>query len=124
MPNRARRADRRQATVLTYLAPALVAHAVLFAVLTTFAGGNRLYLWWLSLSVVAFPLMGWDKLAARQGLPRVPEVVFHALSLSGGFAGTWLGMVAFRHKTMKPAFWTVVLLAAVMHLGIWYALYR
>ena len=124
MTNRLRRTDRRQATILTYLAPALTAHAVLFAVLVTFAGGNQLYLWWLSLSVVSFPLMGWDKFAARQGLPRVPEAVFHTLCLAGGFAGIWLGMVVFRHKTMKPGFWTMVILAAVVHLGLSYVLFR
>lgn len=124
MTNRSRRSSQRQATVLSYLAPALVAHAALFAVLTTFGGGNRLYLWWLSLSLVAFPLMGWDKLAARQGLLRIPEAVFHTLGFAGAFAGIWVGMVVFRHKTMKPGFWATVIVAACLHLGLSYILSR
>lgn len=120
MAYRSYRTSRRQATILTYLAPALVAHAALFSLLATFVGGNRLYLWWLSLSLISFPLMGWDKFAARQNLPRVPEAVFHTLGLMGGFAGIWLGMVLFRHKTMKPGFWAMVILAAGLHIGLSY----
>lgn len=124
MTYRSQRTSRRQATILTYLAPALVTHAVLYALLATFVGGNRLYLWWLSLSLISFPLMGWDKFAARQDLPRVPEAVFHALCLAGGFAGIWLAMVVFRHKTMKFGFWAMVILGAALHLGMYYFLFR
>ncbi|HNR97675.1 MAG: hypothetical protein BWY10_01696 [Chloroflexi bacterium ADurb.Bin180] len=124
MTNRSPHSTRRQTTVLTYLAPALVAHAGLFALLATFGGGNRLFLWWLSMSLISLPLMGWDKFAARQSLPRIPEAVFYSLCLLGGFAGVCLGMVLFRHKTLKPGFWAIVVLAASLHLGLWYLLAR
>lgn len=124
MTNRLPHNTRRQTTVLTYLAPALIVHAGLFAVLATFGGGNRLFLWWLRLSLVSLPLMGWDKFAARHSLPRIPEAVFYSLCLLGGFAGVSLGMILFRHKTLKPGFWATVALAAGLHLVLWYVLAR
>jgi uncharacterized membrane protein YsdA (DUF1294 family) len=120
MSYRSRRYSQRQGTVLSYLVPAFAIHALLFSLLTTSLEGNLLALWWLSLSLISFPLMGWDKYCARRGSPRVPEVVFYVLTLSGGFAGTWLGMVVFRHKTLKPGFWATVVLAAILHLGLAY----
>jgi uncharacterized membrane protein YsdA (DUF1294 family) len=68
---------------------------------------------------LTFALFGWDKHQARRGGRRVPEARLHALALAGGFAGAWLGMLAFRHKTRKPAFRAVPLCAAVVHAAAW-----
>jgi uncharacterized membrane protein YsdA (DUF1294 family) len=64
-------------------------------------------------------LFGWDKWQARRGGRRVPEARLHAFALAGGFLGAWLGMLAFRHKTRKPAFRVVPIAAAVLHAGAW-----
>lgn len=49
-------------------------------------------------------LMGFDKLSAKVGSERVPEIWFFFLSLAGGFGGITLGMLTFHHKISKPSF--------------------
>ena len=56
------------------------------------------------INLVLFVLMGRDKAAARQGKRRTPETTLLALAVLGGSAGGLLGMLLFRHKTLKPAF--------------------
>lgn len=72
-------------------------------------------------NLVAFALMGLDKAAARRGARRVPEWTLALGATPFGVGGTVLGMLAFRHKTRKPAFWAKVLvatgLAALLALG-------
>ena len=84
-------------------------------------------LWWLGLSpllawvvgwtVPAFAMYGIDKRQAQQGGWRVPEIVLHGLALIGGVFGAWAGRAFFRHKTQKPVF-TVVLVIASMIWGV------
>lgn len=74
---------------------------------------------YLALSLAAFLLYGWDKRQARRAGRRVPERRLHALALLGGFAGAWLGMRVFRHKTQRPLFLLLQLLAAGLHGGAW-----
>lgn len=51
------------------------------------------------MNVLAFALMGIDKLKARRGAWRIPEkTLFLVTALFGGLGGT-LGMRFFRHKT-------------------------
>ena len=51
------------------------------------------------MNVLAFALMGIDKLKAKAGAWRVPEkTLFLVTALFGGLGGT-LGMYFFRHKT-------------------------
>ncbi len=53
----------------------------------------------LVMNVLAFALMGIDKLKAKAGVWRVPEkTLFLVTALFGGLGGT-LGMYFFRHKT-------------------------
>jgi uncharacterized membrane protein YsdA (DUF1294 family) len=68
---------------------------------------------------LTFALFGWDKRQARRGGRRVPEARLHALALAGGFAGAWLGMLAFRHKTRKLAFRAVPIVSAALHAAAW-----
>lgn len=71
------------------------------------------------LSLAALLAHGFDKLQARRGARRVPERTLHALALLGGFAGAWLGMRLFRHKTRKPVFTRIVSAAALLHAALW-----
>jgi uncharacterized membrane protein YsdA (DUF1294 family) len=48
--------------------------------------------------------MGFDKLSAKAGSERVPEMWFFLISLVGGFVGVVVGMLAFRHKIGRLAF--------------------
>ena len=53
----------------------------------------------LVMNLLAFSLMGIDKVKAKAGAWRIPEkMLFLATALFGGLGGT-LGMTFFRHKT-------------------------
>ena len=66
-------------------------------------------------------LHGADKAQAKAGGERVPEALLHGLALIGGFAGAIIGMLAFRHKTRKVAFWATAVLGLVLHVVLlWY----
>jgi uncharacterized membrane protein YsdA (DUF1294 family) len=73
--------------------------------------------WIVGWSVPAFAMYGIDKRQAQQDGWRVPEAVLHALALIGGVAGAWAGRAVFRHKTQKPLF-TVVLIVATVIWGL------
>jgi len=77
------------------------------------------YLVWLvAWGALTLLFYGWDKLQAKRGGWRVPEIVLHGLALAGGVAGGWLGMFIFRHKTQQPEFKLVLITAAVVHAAI------
>jgi uncharacterized membrane protein YsdA (DUF1294 family) len=83
-----------------------------------------LYLIWLSvLGLITFIAYGFDKSRARRRGWRVPEKTLHWLSLLGGVIGGWAGRAFFRHKTQKPVFTLVLLLATLIHAGIVYLLF-
>ena len=81
-------------------------------------------LWWLGLSPILAWLVGWsvpafamygiDKRQAQRDGWRVPEVVLHGLALVGGVVGAWAGRTVFRHKTQKPMFLMVLVLASLL----------
>ncbi|NLL36023.1 MAG: DUF1294 domain-containing protein [Fretibacterium sp.] len=71
----------------------------------------------LSLSLVAFSFYGYDKFQSSRSGGRIPEAVLHALALLGGFPGAWAGRTLFRHKTTKPVFGVIMILAALLHLS-------
>jgi len=71
--------------------------------------------WLAVLSLAAFLAFGWDKLCALRNGQRIPERALLFLILAGGFIGGWLGQALFRHKTRKPLFWLVLLLATAVH---------
>ena len=53
----------------------------------------------LAMNLLAFALMGIDKVKAKRGAWRIPEkTLFLVTALFGGLGGT-LGMTFFRHKT-------------------------
>jgi uncharacterized membrane protein YsdA (DUF1294 family) len=81
-------------------------------------GLNWYLAWILGWSVVTFAFYGYDKhQAVAQGL-RVPEIVLHLLALIGGFLGGWAGRAYFHHKTRKPTFLIVLIVATVLNLGV------
>ncbi|MCB2082419.1 MAG: DUF1294 domain-containing protein [Rickettsiales bacterium] len=58
----------------------------------------------LSLNLITFVMVGWDKNRAMRGGWRIPERVMHAHALAGGTLAAWLGQRVFRHKTRKQSF--------------------
>lgn len=79
------------------------------------------YAAWLSATGLAtFVLYGVDKMQAKRGGWRCPEVLLHTLALIGGFIGGWAGMFLFRHKTQHPEFKLILALATLLWLGVAY----
>lgn len=56
------------------------------------------------MSLLAFLLMGMDKLLAKWGMRRISEKTLLGTAIAGGAAGSWLAMNLFRHKTQHRAF--------------------
>ncbi len=79
-------------------------------------------LWMLAITLTTFVFYGFDKRQAGGGAGRVPEIVLHGASLAGGFLGGWLGRLVFRHKTQKPVFTVVLIVATVLHCVLFYVL--
>lgn len=81
--------------------------------------------WLLALSVVTFFTYGFDKGQSKRKGWRVSERTLHGLALAGGFAGGWVGMLWFRHKTQHLSFILVLLASTLLHLYLigtgWFA---
>lgn len=58
----------------------------------------------LSMSALAFVLVGLDKAAAILGRRRIAERLLLGVAALGGWPGTFIGLRLFRHKTRKAAF--------------------
>lgn len=66
-------------------------------------------------NVVTFIIWGVDKQRARDHAWRVPEATLVTLIMLGGAPGALAGMLIFRHKTRKLAFWFAVLFGFALH---------
>lgn len=76
-----------------------------------------------AMNVLAYSLMGIDKLKAKKHSRRIPEkVLFAVTALFGGLGGT-LGMYAFHHKTKHWYFAVFFPLFAVAQLAALVFLY-
>ncbi len=58
----------------------------------------------LAINIITFAMFGIDKKRAVRDEWRIPERRLFLFSLLGGSIGGILGMIIFRHKTKKPAF--------------------
>jgi uncharacterized membrane protein YsdA (DUF1294 family) len=74
--------------------------------------------WIAGWSVPAFAMYGVDKRQARTGGWRIPESVLHGLALLGGIVGAWAGRAVFRHKTQRPAFLVILIVATIIWAAI------
>jgi len=74
------------------------------------------------ISLVLLAAMGLDKRRASARRYRIPEKALFMLSCLGGGIGGLFGMLLFRHKTRKPAFWAVFILTSLAHLALAYRL--
>ncbi len=74
--------------------------------------------WIIGVSIASFFTYGYDKSIAGRGITRVPEVVLHLLTASGGTIGSFAGMQIFHHKTQKRSFqlvfWAIVAIQIVV----------
>jgi uncharacterized membrane protein YsdA (DUF1294 family) len=77
-------------------------------------GLSPLLAWMVGWSIPAFAMYGIDKRQASTGGWRIPEAVLHGLALVGGVIGAWAGRAVFRHKTQKPMFLVVLVVASII----------
>jgi uncharacterized membrane protein YsdA (DUF1294 family) len=85
---------------------ALVAFVALLGWLTASVDWPLYLTWPAVLAPITFLFYWFDKHQSRGDGMRIPERVLLLLSLGGGFAGGFLGMLLVRHKTKEhPEFW-------------------
>ncbi|MBR2786942.1 MAG: DUF1294 domain-containing protein [Clostridia bacterium] len=68
-------------------------------------GLKNVVIYVISINIIAFVAMWWDKRKAQKGSWRTPEATLLSLVLLGGGIGGIAGMYTFRHKTKKPKFY-------------------
>ncbi len=83
---------------------------------------NPYWIWLVAVNSVTFFLFRFDKRRARtEGATRVPEVVLLGLMWLGGVIGGGLGMyLRPHHKTKKTRFVVTLVLAAILHVVLFY----
>ncbi|MDD4571816.1 MAG: DUF1294 domain-containing protein [Clostridia bacterium] len=82
-----------------------------------------LYGYYAVINIILFLVMLWDKLAATKARRRVPEANLFVMALLGGGIGGILAMLLGHHKTRKPQFWIIFVLAVILHgtfLYLWF----
>lgn len=57
-----------------------------------------------AMSALTAGVYGWDKLCAKRGWRRVPEMRLHLLALFCGWPGALVAQQVFRHKSSKKSF--------------------
>jgi len=65
---------------------------------------KTVYITLIIINLYGFISMGYDKLQAKSGKVRIPEMNFFITAFLGGAAGVFLGMKVFRHKTKHYSF--------------------
>jgi uncharacterized membrane protein YsdA (DUF1294 family) len=100
------------------LIAAIVAGLAVFALLWLGLRWSPFLAWLAGWSVPTFALYGIDKRQARADGWRIPEALLHAMALIGGVIGAWAGRLVFRHKTRKPVFLVVLVIASLIWGGI------
>ena len=79
---------------------------LIFAAIASLVTSHPLIIWFLLINALTTGMYGADKMAARKGLRRVPEVTLLVFGATGGWPGAILGQQLFRHKTQKQPFKT------------------
>lgn len=96
---------------------ALVLAVALFLVLESTTKWVWYWNWIIAASCIAFGFYGFDKISAKAGSGRIPEIVLHLVALGGGFLGALLGMLVFRHKSNfreHPLFIPIIIIGGVL----------
>lgn len=77
----------------------------------------------LTINLLAFCVMGFDKQKARKGVWRISESTLFTLAILGGSIGDLLGMWIFRHKTKHLKFVIGIPFVLIIQLFITYIIY-
>ena len=76
------------------------------------------------INIVSLIMYCVDKISAKRNNNRIRESSLLFSSFLGGFIGSLIGMILFRHKTKKKRFWILNVLFMVMWCYIIYMFYR
>lgn len=79
---------------------------------------NLILIYYLSLNIILFILMGIDKYKAIKHKWRIKESLLFIFALLGGAIGGFCAMFLFHHKTRKFMFYIVFILGLLFHIGI------
>jgi uncharacterized membrane protein YsdA (DUF1294 family) len=124
---RQRRPERLHSAVVVFLA-LLLACCSLVLFHWSWTGWHLLAAWLIGVNVTALGYYGFDKMKAKHGGRRVPEVVLHSVTLAGGSIGAFAAMQLFRHKTVKGrfrlVFFAIVLVQVAVAAWIGWTLWR
>ncbi|MEM0577752.1 DUF1294 domain-containing protein [Flavobacterium polysaccharolyticum] len=86
---------------------------------------NFVFYFLLLINVLAFILIGYDKIVAQKNKRRIPETTLLTFVFFGGTLGSGLAMLLFRHKTRKTSylikFWLIVVLQVLATIGWFYS---
>ena len=69
-------------------------------------------------SIACFTLLGWDKRQAKLRRERVSEVTLHTFELLGGWPGSWIAQILFRHKNQQPSYRFTFRLIVLFHVVV------
>lgn len=81
-----------------------------------------IYIYFLIINSISFTLYGIDKYKAKNGKYRISEFTLLLTTVLGGFLGTSLSMILFKHKLSKKYFiitTTVITVIYLILLGIY-----
>jgi uncharacterized membrane protein YsdA (DUF1294 family) len=111
-------AEWHDAHALPYTVVGLMLAGGLAGWITTGFDQSVLLSWLLAVNLVAVVFYGWDKLAAKMAVTRVPERSLQLLAVAGGTVGAFVAQRVFHHKTSKTGFqfwfWIIVALQAAI----------
>jgi uncharacterized membrane protein YsdA (DUF1294 family) len=85
---------------------------------------NILWLWLFISGLWTFALFGFDKARAHRGGSRIAESTLAWSAALGGWPGGLLGMLIFRHKTVKGTFLLKFAAAFVLWAALLFAAWR
>ena len=113
---------RRRNPVRFFLGGTLLVVAVLTWYLAEERGWHPAAAWLTALNLLTVPLWGYDKLAAKRGWSRVPELALHWIAALGAVPASFLSMQLWRHKTLKVVFrrlyWSFLVVQVVV-VALW-----
>ena len=86
---------------------------------------NALYVYLVIINVVTATLFTYDKVAARSGKRRIPELILHGFELAGGVFVVVLLMYLISHKSRKVSYyWKTYLLLIIWSVIIWFVFFQ
>lgn len=84
---------------------------------------DNIIIYFALINLISFIVFFIDKQKAKRDKWRIQEKTLHILSFLGGAIGSIAAMLLFRHKTKKPVFIVITILALIFNIFIWYQMY-